>query len=544
MKKNKLNKIFVSGILLTPFILSSCSQTVSSSSKIIEDEKLKSNEVKEFLENKVVEQILMDKWYKSDKNLAQQFLDSNSQYYKDAKNAFEYYQNFNLKTNDNFTSKIITDLIGKNLVKDNEIQTLLNDAGPQKIFSENSFKILFNISESQISSKINKMLLNLNHLSNINKEDIQSSKIYKDAFDETKNQFNQKEIFENIDINSKDFFLINLLLNKKVAQTWSYKSEDPSDVHTLKFVTVKDENDFNFFIPKDKQNLETTKLIKDFELYKLNDSIDVKKLFGYKGLLYNQNGFSKYGVSYRINELKKQPYIKSGFLDTNTLKFVSKKDLESANLWKDKKAFPVKIKSNFNLTKTSSEVTKDDLEIKTSSDVSGVKYEIERIVPIASSSNVVDALVKMTIDSNGKTYNNYYWAEGLSWNSTTIFTNTQYPENGKELSKLPEFVSFFDEQNDNSFLSLSYILPITPLFNKEVTQNKIKKIYFSFNETPWNTKEEKEKLIHNLYLADEINLFNEVKEFYEEKGYKLELVDSVLKQLEEQNKDNQGNNNG
>ncbi|VEU59695.1 HinT-interacting membrane complex lipoprotein P60 [Mesomycoplasma neurolyticum] len=547
MKKNKKIYTYLSfGLLFTPFIANSCGEVVTSIDRQKENQDLKSTEVKNYLENKTVELILKDYWYGKDVDLEKEIEKSESSYFKDAWKAFDFYQKYNLKKNPYYSWNIISELNKNNaLSNDDYIKLINNIKSPEKLFSQEDFRLLFKLNNSNIKYDINKMLLNLNYLSKMKKENIEKSKKYKNVFDTTNNNNSKnKNIYENISLTSNDFFLISLLLNKEVAQVWNFESDEQNKAKTLRNIKIygeTSEKDFNNFLSPKTQNLEITKLAKDFELFEINDSIELKNLYGYKGILYNQNNLRKYDFSYSLNDLMRLPEIKSGFLNNEEKLILSKNNLINALKWKGKKELSVQIKENFDKNKDSSVITKNDLEIIKPKDVDGVKYEIHRILTKDKNDKNIDVLIKMTLDSNDSKNldSRYYWVNNLSWDSTKINKSIQIPEEGKELTQYPDFISYWDSEQDKLFAS--YVLPIVPLYNNNILENNKNKIYFSLNSTPWESEENKIKLIHSLYLADENSLFNEALSFFEDEGYKIEYIDDIFTPTED-NKDNKKEN--
>lgn len=93
-------------------------------------------------------------------------------------------------------------------------------------------------------------------------------------------------------------------------------------------------------------------------------------------------------------------------------------------------------------------------------------------------------------------------------------------------------IKIFNDNGEST--GISYYLRILPIFNKTGQIYIGNDIYmigkFSFDKTPWNTEEQKRKLIYLLMLSDS-NLYKTIQDFYLFNGYYLENVSSDLNSI-------------
>ncbi|WGI36790.1 HinT-interacting membrane complex lipoprotein P60 [Mesomycoplasma lagogenitalium] len=540
MKKIKNKKLILSSLIISSFTLPvaiSCSNnySVNSSEKIKEDDFLKSQEVKSFIESKYVENILIQKVFKiTSQSLTFEIDNNQGEFYKKAKEAFDFYQKQEIRKNPSFTVKLFSDLTSKNQLTGEEINVLKSDIGPKQEFGEQSFKILYKNPYSGIKATVDKMLLVSNFLINLDTKEIKDSKRFKDSIADSNTNYNKKTIYQNINPESKDFFLKVLLLEKQPGQIWKYETSDANYLTVVKLLKIKDATSFNSLINKQELNSDLTAQIKDFELLGVNDSLNVKDLYAYKGILYNQGSNVKGDFNYNVDALKKQAKIESGFVDEKTRLIYSSDDLSSSENWKDKKILALTLKDSFDKNKNKFQLSKDDLEIKEANSHSNVTYTIERILPSETNQEkMVDVLVKMSL-ANGNNKSNYYYWVNVDWtNAQSVKYTPTIAENGQDLNE--QFLSEIPVLNEDSTkVSATYFNKIVPLYDEEVVKNEndktTKKVYFSLNNTPWNSDEQKQKLAYSLYLADSTSLYNDVKSFYEDLGFKISYKDEVLNQ--------------
>ncbi|MGZ9431599.1 HinT-interacting membrane complex lipoprotein P60 [Mycoplasma sp. CB776] len=534
MKKIKYSLLtsVIAGII--PLSVVSCSPVeVESSEKIIQDEKLKKEVVKRFIETKYIETILTDKWFKN-QNLDQEFKNKNSEFYALVKKAFNFYQKQELKKDSTFTVKFINDLNSNNFLTTEELKELYTEVGPNKLFTEKGFEILFNNNNSDLKNNILKMVLVFKFLTSSESKDIIESNKYKTNSAEKNTNYNQRLAYQNTNPETKDFFLKTLLLEKQPAQIWKYESTDSDDLATYNLLEIKDENSFNSLVDERFKNSKNTNKIQDFELLNVNDDIDLKQLLSYQGILYNQGSNPKGSFNYDVYTLKRETNIKSGFVDENSRIIYSKNDLAAAESWKGKKELPIKLKDSFDKTKTKYQLTKEDIEVVKAAEHSDVTYTVEKIMPFESDSiqKRATVIIKMVLTTNkdqqhpsARTY-----AVDVTWDSSTPSYSPNISDAGRVLSDYPSSVKAIS--SDLTKISASYVNKIVPLFdeNKATTKDNVTtyKTYFSLDHTPWNTVEQKEILAFSLYLADKNTLYEEIKKFYEDAGYKIEYKDSIL----------------
>ncbi|UWD34325.1 HinT-interacting membrane complex lipoprotein P60 [Mesomycoplasma molare] len=536
-KKKKISSLLIGtpAILLTSYAITSCSSiNVENSEKIKQDELLKSEKTKKFLETKFLESILTSKLFTAYTDLGKAFEDESGFYYKETKKAFDFYQKQELKKDKSFTVKMVNDLNSKNLLSSKELEELQKEIGPNKLFTDKGFKILFSLNYSEIKNDILKMILVKNFLLNSSEQDIINSEIYKNYSSEKNTNYAQRNAFQNTNPKTKDFFLKTLLLEKQVAQVWKFESSDANDINSYNLLELKDENSFNSLIDERFKNAKTTNKIESFELLNANDDINLENLLSYEGILYNQGSNAKGSFNYDIYQLKREYSIKSGFVDENTRIIYSKNDLKSADNWKGKKELSIKLKDSFDKNKNKFQLTADDLEFENQASHSEVTYSVASILPFESESlqkrAYVIAKMVLTSEKDSKSPSSRFYIVEINWDGNENTYSPKIASEGREIQNFPSFVKVIN--NDFTKISATYLTKIVPIYDEIVDTTKDNvvsyKRYFSLNNTPWNSDSQKEILAFSLYLADKKSLYNEVEKFYNQAGYKIEYKDDLL----------------
>ncbi|MXR08850.1 hypothetical protein DR104_02445, partial [Mycoplasma hyorhinis] len=402
-------------------------------------------------------------------------------------------------------------------------------------FETPAFKILYNNLETGIAEIVNKLLLVKFFLLNQDSKDIKDSKIYKDGTSD-KASYTTKNILESLDTNEKDFFLMKLLLEKQPAQVWKFESTNTIDLATFAATQINDADSFNAIVLADAAlDSKTTQKEENFEFLNANDSIDLHNLYGYQGILYNQGVSSRNDLDYSLTHLKNDFKIRSGFLDDSNRIF-SQDQLSLYSKWNQVKLAPIKLKSTFDTNKEKEALLATDIDIEADSNsLQNATYSVEKIYPslITSNKKSADVVVKITIKSDNQKIkdNSYFYKVMIDWNNKDNITYT--PQINKDGEKLPQEVpaSIVSLSSDASKISISYVNKIVPLFDKVVTDEKTKetKRYFSLDNTPWSSLEQQEILAFSLFLADQNLIFNDVKSYFENMGYKINVKDSVIK---------------
>ncbi len=537
MKKIRKSLWVLAPVLgLSAISLISCSYNVESPQRIEEDKKLQDKIVARYVDNAFVETILAQKVYKfKPSDIKANFNDTNSAFFKEAQQAFNFYQNYQLKQDQNFTYTTYSKLLKDQVLNSNDLKVLQKDLGSGSKFETPAFKILYNNLETGIAEIVNKLLLVKFFLLNQDSKDIKDSKIYKDGTSD-KASYTTKNILESLDTNEKDFFLMKLLLEKQPAQVWKFESTNTIDLATFAATQINDADSFNAIVLADAAlDSKTTQKEENFEFLNANDSIDLHNLYGYQGILYNQGVSSRNDLDYSLTHLKNDFKIRSGFLDDSNRIF-SQDQLSLYSKWNQVKLAPIKLKSTFDINKEKEALLATDIDIEADSNsLQNATYSVEKIYPslITSNKKSADVVVKITIKSDNQKIkdNSYFYKVMIDWNNKDNITYT--PQINKDGEKLPQEVpaSIVSLSSDASKISISYVNKIVPLFDKVVTDEKTKetKRYFSLDNTPWSSLEQQEILAFSLFLADQNLIFNDVKSYFENMGYKINVKDSVIK---------------
>ncbi|CAT05290.1 Uncharacterised protein [Mesomycoplasma conjunctivae] len=497
----------------------SCGINVQSGQREEENRKLASQETKDFIENAYVANILSQNFYSDGASVLDSFNNTNSPFYKEAKDTFDFYQKYQIAQNPTYSLNLLSQLRENNAITSVDFATLTTQAGYNKEFNEQGFQILYKNFATGIQTIINKMILVKNYLINLNESQITTSKVYKDGIGANAS-FSSQQIFQSIDPKSKDFFLIQLLLSKQPAQVWQFESSDPLDISTFSQLRVKDLNTFNNFLRSDNINSKSTRKEESFEKLAINDSIDSSKLLGYSGILYNQ-GSNGGDLDYSLSFLMSQGEIKSGFFDPQTKRILSAKNLAKHQQINAIKLYPVVLNDSFDKKNNKFQLKISDLSIKGASNT----YKIVRVYPNLNSDNrSATAIVEISFNDGIKTH----YSVAINWNDNAVFYNPDLPEAGKDIEQISDGVTSVNSNFDK--IEVKYVNKLAPLFDKAVTSDKGEtKVYFSLDNTPWKTDEQKMRLAYSLYLADQNTIFGDAKKFFEGLGYTIKTVDSSIK---------------
>lgn len=526
-KKKKLRYkplIFLSlNFSLLSFV--ACKIDVSTSERAQEDKKLSSTEVKNYIENAFVETILSENVFKfASSNLAKEFENTNSEFFKKAKNAFDFYQKYQNSLDPTFSLKLISELQSKNALSSNDFSILSAQVGYNKLFNDQGFIILYKNFATGIAQVVNRMLLVKLYLTQLDQPNlIKESQIYKDGIS-SQASFTTKQIFENIDPSSPDFFLIHLMLTKNPVQIWQFESEDQSSISTFSQLKIKDANSFNNLLRSEKINSKSTRKEQEFEKLAKNDTLDTSVLLGYSGILYRQDA-NLGDLSFQFEDLKIQGEIKSGFLDPQTNLIWSSEQIKNFELINQAKMFPLEFKSDFDYKKTKDQVQVSDFEIKKHTNIPGISYKIKNVIPTRDNDAnhySVSVIVEISLNSA-----KYFYKVDVKWDEKKAYYSPEIKKEGENLPKIAGGIP--STLADLSKISVKYVNKLAPLYDKIIENSNTKQVYFSLDNTPWNTEDQKTKLAYSLYLADETGIYRDAKNFFESIGYKIELKDKVIK---------------
>lgn len=507
------------------FSFVSCVVNVDTSERAEEDRKLSSNDVKNYVENAFVENILHENAFKSsDSNLTVQFQNTNSEFFKEAKNAFDFYQKYQISLDPTFTLKLISELQNKNVLSTNDFATLSAQSGYNKLFNDQGFIILYQNFATGIAQIVNKMLLVKFYLIQLDQPNlIKDSQIYKDGIS-SRSSFNTRQIFQNIDPNSPDFFLIHLMLTKNPVQVWQFESNDQSSISTFSQLKVKDTNSFNNLLRSENISSKLTRKEQDFERLAKNDKLDTANLLGYSGILYRHNA-NLGDLSFQFNDLRNHGEVKSGFFDPQTNLIWSAEQIKNFQLINKAKIFPVELKASFDRKKTKDKAEISDFEIKNDGSVAGATYKIKSVIPTRDNDAnkfAVSVIVEISLNSA-----KYFYNVDVSWDEKKAYYNPEIKPGGEDLPKISDGIP--TTSADLSKISIKYVNKLAPLYDKIIQDSNSKQAYFSLDNTPWNTNEQKTKLAYSLYLADETGIYRDAKNFFESIGYKVESKDKIVK---------------
>ncbi|MCI8283399.1 HinT-interacting membrane complex lipoprotein P60 [Mesomycoplasma hyopneumoniae] len=523
-KKNWYKSLFFLVLNFSFLSLSGCRVITETSEKAQEDKKISSEIVKNYIENAFVENILQENVFKTTSpKLVLEFENTNSEFYKNTKEAFDFYQKYQVSLDPTFSLKLVADLQEKNALSSADFAILSAQAGYNKLFDSQAFIILYKNFATGISQIVNKMLLVKYYLVSLESDLIKDSQIYKDGIAASAS-FTTKEIFENIDPNSPDFFLIHLLLTKNPVQIWQFESSDQSSISTFSQLKVKDLNSFNNLLRSENITSKLTRKEKDFEKLAKNDSLDTTNMLGYAGILYRQDA-NLADLSFQFEDLRKQGEVKSGFLDPQSNRIWSSEQIRNFSLINKAKMFPVELRQNFDFKTGKDKVQISDFEIKNDNSLPEAKYKIKAIIPSREGSGnnfFVSVIVEIELGSA-----KYFYNVDVSWDETKAYYYPEIKPQGEDLPKLSQGIP--TTFKDLSKISVKYVNKLAPLYDKIVQGENEKRAYFSLENTPWNTQEQKIKLAYSLYLADETGIYRDAKNFFEGIGYKIESKDEIIK---------------
>ncbi|MGY6172343.1 HinT-interacting membrane complex lipoprotein P60 [Candidatus Mycoplasma pogonae] len=510
MFKNKFKKLLV---IASPAVLSvslvACAATVNSDNKNIQDkillqhgEKVSNNEYLNSILTYQYREIL------GSDSVDQALENANSTFFNEAWEAFDFYQSQQLQNDPFFFIKLINawssqGFLSQDGTPDSNINATqqLNVESNQPLNKMQLVLISKNL-DTGIKELLKKMLITKQYLLNSTKENIEKSKEYTENKD--------KDEYKYISTDSKDFFLLAQVLKNRILQKWEFNTDKLSALASYGSFKIKDGSGFNL-LSENKLSLVRQKVVPQNAL-QTSDDLNTNQLFSYKGLQINQTGNAD--LNFAVSYLRSQDTTKSGFVDNNTSKIYSQRQLTNAAFWKGKKTAIPKLND--------SAKSKNRFEIKvtdfTFEDQSDLNFEVVGIYPDETRERTLEIIINATDKNNQQ--NNFVYRVKVVW-FTEADKATQYtPSNGKEIN-IPSELNVLT--SDKKQVQMAYVNKITPLatFVKVSEDKKTANIYFSFEKTPWNTDLQKTKLAFSLYNIND-SFYNAAVEFYKSLGFELE----------------------
>ncbi|UVD81705.1 hypothetical protein NV226_00070 [Mycoplasma iguanae] len=472
------------------------------------------------LENNLLWDSILEYQYKNDDEnfkVSEAFKDKNSKFYKDAWEAFDYYQTVSLKSDPVFFIQKISQwaslgALSQDGTAESNLETnqkLSLNYGQE--LTPQQFDLIWTNTKTGIQEQVKKMLIVKEYLTNAKEADIKNSTEYKDATANT----SISNIYNNVLTKQKDFFLNISLLKDQIADVWEYNDSNAIEIATYSRYRISNYEDFNV-LSQSKQSLVNQRQDSKIAL-NTNDSIDTSKLFSYKGLQKDKSGSGD--MDYSINTLKKQYLTKAGWLDNTTSKIHSTNDLNKATFFNGKNEVSLTLKEE-SKTKTKFNITKEDFNLNTTSMDADIDYEISALYPdfnLNSVEKVINVVIKMTSKQN--TLWVHFYSINVDWrNETIVYTPaTDQKVNG--------YVSSLSVQSsDGKAIKMSYINKIVPLADEVVItgegDNRKINAYFTLNNTPWSTDKQKTLLAFALVTLNDSYL-NSALKFFEDLGFKV-----------------------
>ncbi|MBN0919547.1 HinT-interacting membrane complex lipoprotein P60 [[Mycoplasma] gypis] len=538
----KKQKLFFSGLAITlaaatPLAFVSCKNDVDSNKRGTQNDVLNSESSKNIILTTYAN-ALIETLYKNDVRansgsfVDALFANESSAFYKDFSSLFKIYAQNKLQKDGMFFVNLKADLVKKEVdvtgFNPNEWE-IPSDSDMQFLFKNSAF-----LSEN-IRLEIEKMVVVLNYLlknrselqvlSKDNNKDKDFEKMSKDSL---KSQ--QKQMYEMLDSSSNDLYLIKYLLDNNLAQSWNYERKE--DVQLLQSHAFVDSVDtFNSLANKRAEDIQTSqdsKLILDS-----NDSIDVTKLLGYRGVV-KYNSVKQNDMNYSVDALKNATQVVSGFVDPKTGKVYSQDDFEFSKILLNKiQNTPVVALKEASKSKTAYEVS--DFEIQGASLKVGTQDTYDQNVEFNSKQYTVEYKLKLSPVKNDNlsrlfvTISIPNLKSRLSYDFVTeVISKQASVAKPIDSSLLPTYVNIFDETSKT--LKGAYLTKIVPLA-KDVTENGKTKKVFSLENTPWNSNEQKELLAKNIIFLDYQELYKTAAKYLQKLGLKISNSDTVVKKV-------------
>ncbi|ADE19367.1 HinT-interacting membrane complex lipoprotein P60 [Mycoplasma crocodyli] len=283
MKRKLLILSTLSTSVIAPIAFTiSCGKNQDSSDLIKQDELFKGANVKVVAEKIWTEKTLASLYNIKAPTLNDEFLNKESQYYKDAYQAFKTFSEFSVGLDELFYMKQLSTWSSQGIFTADEANKLASITKGQP--TEEQFNIIYKNKATGFSIDLNKLLL-VNKYFDI-KDDKSLLKIHPDY---AKNK-------PNYDTNQ--YNLIAYAMSKNFVQKWEYVSKEVTDLFSEKTKTINKISDFTKLLSK---TYEQSVVANEQLLFTENKETELK-LGGYVGLV--ADGINAYGLDVDMDKLK------------------------------------------------------------------------------------------------------------------------------------------------------------------------------------------------------------------------------------------------
>lgn len=286
----KLKKWFKKSLVLSavsiavPIAAVSCGVIQNSPELERQNTTFSSENAAERIENLWVEKVLERLFSVNNSSLDSEIDNSESQFFKNAYQAFMSYSQFQLAKDELFFLKQISEWSTAGIFNADQTTSINQLKAINTAPTLEQFKILYKVKASKVAEEVNKLLLIEKYFKIDNESDLQ--KIFTDF---TVNKPNY---------DSKHYPLITYVLTKQPIQTWNYNSSNPVDLFSSRNKTVASVNDFqNLFIG----TFEQAQAANSNLLFSANEVLE-SKLSGFKGLEIEKA--QNFNLSFSVADLK------------------------------------------------------------------------------------------------------------------------------------------------------------------------------------------------------------------------------------------------
>ncbi|RMA79068.1 hypothetical protein JN00_0115 [Metamycoplasma subdolum] len=476
--------------------------------------------------------------------------------YKDLKDMFTYFSQSELDKNPQYFSNLKAEFIKAN------VDASSYNVNPFSSPTEEEMIFLFehsNILEDNVRLTLQKNLAVKLYLlksreeikklaNNDKKEDKQKLEQLNKRL-ENKDQKDDRDttLLQALDLTSDSLYLEEHLLNNHYHVTWSFT--DSRDMNLRKgHGKVKNVDEFNLlasYNPTSKPQYDYNPVAKHKNLLLASGANEgnLDTMRAYKGFATaaHTTGDLYHGI-YFLKSITSPIF---GYLDAKTKKVFSQDAFKFAEILEKAKTAPkVKIKTaSADKIKNKTQVlfTANDIQID---DSTSAKNELDKTIFTLNNKITIGAS-NYTLQLEAESFE-YDFAKSfdvtINWKLTVkelekrqFYTFKSLCKDLQEDSKTnnynllsyPKYVNF--EADDSSKFDATYLIKIAPLYKEEMKSVqkdgktvKEKVGFFTFENTPWSSKEEKEKIIQNLLLVEKDNLFKNAAKYFKNLGFKID----------------------
>ncbi|TPR54674.1 HinT-interacting membrane complex lipoprotein P60 [Metamycoplasma neophronis] len=497
-------------------------------------------------------QLLDENSKKSDPILALLNL-NNSELYKTAWNIFQFYAANKLQENSQFFWNLKSAYINAN------IDTSTFNPAPFTIPSESDFRFMLqnsNLISNNIRLDIQKLLLaqiyllknrdDYRALANNDKGQDKYQLSLASKMNDKDTPYLQKDIYASLDLADNSLYLIKYLIDNPLLESWSFTDNREMNLRWGKanISTFEQFNSLASYNPSGRPQYELNpKATYPEQLIATGASEGehvLENLLAYKGLIKNSytSGLlsgSLYGIQANLASV-------FGFVDPSNNRVYSQDSFKFAAILAAAQNQPKASASASLITKatesklasfSASDIDFDGLtrDAQNASlftkqlEVNGHSYDLQFEQKGIISFDGQILTIPMRLSVKQLSANNYYdFNAKLNYDNKTKTFSTPSEDIAYNLDKYAKDVDMIKDNQINA----QYVVKIAPLYqNKKVldaTGNEVTKKVLAFDNTPWESYEQKQIIANNIIVQNADAIFREAVSYFKELGFEFDTT--------------------